>query len=205
MTRKVFFHAVIIALCVSSLLLFGCARSRPSKFYLLHPLQEAAIEKQSAHPLSIGVGPVNLPDYLDRQQIVIRINPGEVRLAEFERWAEPLKENFSRVLGENLSQLLTTDRIAIFPWTGAPHIDYRVIVEVLRFDGAPGNAVQLSARWSVIEEEGKKTLIEKKSEITIPAEGQEFGGLVAAQSKAVAALSQEIAAAVKAAALRKKD
>jgi uncharacterized lipoprotein YmbA len=205
MTRTYFFHTVIITVCISSLMLFGCARSRPAKFYLLHPLQEAAAEKQSAHPLSMGVGPVDLPEYLDRQQIVTRVNPGEVRLADFERWAEPLKGNFSRVLAENLSQLLATDRIAIFPWTGAPHIDYQVTVEVLRFDGAPGNPVQLSARWSVIDEKDKKTLIEKKSEITIPAEGQDFAGLVAAQSKAVAALSREIAAAIKAAALHTID
>jgi uncharacterized lipoprotein YmbA len=107
------------------------------------------------------------------------------------------------VLGENLSQLLATDRIFTFPWTGAPHIDYRITVEVIRFDGAPGTAVLLSARWSVIDEEAKKTLTEKKSVITIPAEGQDFAGLVAAQSKAVAALSREIAAAITAAAQRK--
>ena len=143
-----------------------------------------------------------MPEYLDRPQIVTRVSPGEVRLADFERWAEPLKGNFSRVLGENLSLLLATDRISIFPWTGAPHIDYRVIVEVTRFDGAPGNAVLLDSRWSLIQEQDRKTLMEKRSVITIPAEGQDFNGLVAAQSKAVAGLSREIAAAIKAAALR---
>ena len=200
MIGKHFFHAVIIALCISSLMLCGCTRSRPAKFYLLHPLQEAAAEKQSIHSLSIGVGPVVIPEYLDRPQIVTRVSPGEVRLADFERWAEPLKGNFSRVLGENLSQLLATDRIAIFPWIGEPRIDYRVTVEVIRFDGAPGTAVLLDARWSLIAEEAEKTLTQKKSVITIPAEGQDFVGLVAAQSKAVAALSREIAAAITAAA-----
>ena len=205
MTRKYFFQAIAIALCVSSLMLSGCIRSMPPKFYLLHPMQEAAAGKQSAQSLSIGVGPVHMPEYLDRPQIVTRVSPGEVRLAEFERWAEPLKGNFSRVLGENLSQLLATDRIAIFPWTGTPHIDYRVIVEVTRFDGAPGTAVQLDSRWSLIQEKDQKTLTEKKSAITIPADGQDFNGLVAAQSNAVANLSREIAAAIKAAALRKTD
>lgn len=203
MRRKYFFYSATIALCLSSLMLFGCARSRPAKFYLLHPLQEAAAEKLSARSLSIGVGPVDIPEYLDRPQMVIRISSGEVRLADFERWAEPLKANFPRVLGENLSQLLATDRISIFPWTGAPHIDYRVTVEVIRFDGAPGTAVLLDARWSLISEEAEKTLTQKKSVITIPAEGQDFGGLVAAQSKAVAALSREIAAAIMADAQRK--
>lgn len=200
MTRKYFYQAVAVALCASSLMLFGCARSMPAKFYLLHPLQEAAAGKQPSSSLSIGVGPVDMPEYLDRPQIVTRVSPGEVRLAEFERWAEPLKGNFSRVLGENLSQLLATDRIAIFPWTGAPQIDYRVTVEVTRFDGAPGTAVQLDTRWTLIQEKDQKSVTEKKSVITIPVEGQDFGGLVAAQSKAVAGLSREIAAAIKAAA-----
>jgi len=203
MTHQYRMHPVILALCISSLFASGCTRSRPAKFYLLHPLQEAAAQQQAFTTLSIGVGPVDMPDYLDRPQIVTRVNPGEIRLAEFERWAEPLKENFTRVLGENLSQRLATDRIVIFPWTGAPHIDYRVAVEVIRFDGAPGNAVTLNARWSIIEEEAQKTLAEKKSVISVPAEGQDFGALVAAQSKAVAALSNEIAAAITASAQRK--
>ena len=202
MTRKYFVNAVIFTLCVSSFMLSGCTRSMPPKFYLLHPLQEAAAGKQLAHSLSIGVGPVHMPEYLDRPQIVTRVSPGEVRLADFERWAEPLKGNFSRVLGENLSLLLATDRISIFPWTGAPHIDYRVTVEVTRFDGAPGKAVLLDSRWSLIQEQDRKTLMEKRSVITIPAEGQDFNGLVAAQSKAVAALSREIAGAITAAAQR---
>lgn len=203
MTYHYRMYHVILALCISSLFAFGCTRSRPAKFYLLHPLQEAAAERQALAIFSVGVGPVDMPDYLDRPQIVTRVNPGEVRLAEFERWAEPLKENFTRVLGENLSQRLATDRIAIFPWTGAPHIDYRVVVEVIRFDGAPGNAVILNARWSIIEEEAQKTLVEKRSVISVPTEGRDFGALVAAQSKAVAALSSEIAAAITAAAQRK--
>ncbi len=205
MTHRNRINPVVIVLCIALLFLTGCARSRPAKFYLLHPLQEAAAQQQGGAALSIGVGPVDMPDYLDRPQIVTRISPGEVRLAEFERWAEPLKTNFSRVLGENLSRLLATDRIAIFPWTGAPHIDYRVAVEIITFDGAPGNTVMLNARWSVIEEETQKVLADKKSQITVPTADADFRGLVTAQSKALAALSSEIAAAITSVMHGKKD
>jgi hypothetical protein len=196
MKHQYFLYASVITLCVSALTVCGCARTRQAKFYLLHPLQEAAAEKKAASSLAIGIGPVDIPEYLDRPQIVTRISPNEIQLADFDRWGEPLQENFSRVLAENLSMLLATDHVTIFPWTGSPHIDYRVSVAVIRFDGSPGNAVLLNSRWMIIREADKKTLMEKKSTISIPAEGQDFEKLVAAQSRAVADLSREIATAM---------
>ncbi|HEX5606452.1 MAG TPA: PqiC family protein, partial [Candidatus Binatia bacterium] len=66
--------------------------------------------------LSLGIGPIKIPRYLDREQLVTRISQNRFAIAENDRWAEPLEENFSRVLSENLSILLQIDRVAAFPW-----------------------------------------------------------------------------------------
>src|SRR5215510_9952978 len=110
-------HPIVLALVAvtsgASLLVGGCA-SQPSRFYLLSalPSTETASPATSGQQRpTIGVGPVTLPRYVDRPQIVTRTSPYEIKVAEFDRWAEALDSNFSRVLADNLSFLLPTARV----------------------------------------------------------------------------------------------
>lgn len=181
-------------------LLCGCGHTPPSSFYLL---QSSGIEKvkQTANTgqgLALCVGPVVLPKYLDRPQIVTITRTSEVKLASFDRWAEPLQDNFTRVLVENLSQLLGTDRITIFPRESAASSDYQLKVTVIRFDGEAGGEAVLSARWSIYGEGGKRQLLTKKTDISEPAGAKGYDALVSAESRAVAGLGNEIAEAIKA-------
>jgi uncharacterized lipoprotein YmbA len=125
------------------LALAGCSLSRqppPTRLYVLTPLPAAEQAAQTAAPRSdtIGVGPVTLPQYANRLQIVTGNTSPELQRASFERWAEPLEDNFTRVLAENLSLLLATDQVATFPWKAPVSLDYQVIVEVTKFLGEPG-------------------------------------------------------------------
>ncbi|MEE8430217.1 MAG: PqiC family protein, partial [Candidatus Desulfatibia sp.] len=113
--------------------------------------------------------------------------------AEFHRWAGSLKEDFSRILAENLSILLATDRIALFPWTRVTPIDYRVTATVIRFEGKVGGDVTLKIRWSILGGAGKKVLVMKTSNFSEPVGGVNYEALVAAQSRTLAGLSREIA------------
>jgi uncharacterized protein len=189
----------LFILCASLLFMGGCATSPPSRFYLLHSLGSsgAGPGREATDPgLAIGIGPVNLPDYLDRPQIVTRSNGNELRLDEFNRWAEPLGQNLSRVLAENLATLLGTDRVAVYPWPKATPIDFRVMMDVIRLDAALGGGATLSARWTVYAGDAQQVLMVHKSDIGQPADAATFEALVAAQSRAVAVLSREIAAAI---------
>jgi uncharacterized protein len=182
---------VFLLLCLA-----GCAGSGPTRFYVLQSLAEQqAIPKSSAN-ISVGVGPVVLPDYLDRSQIVTRDAPGTLKLAEFDRWAGRLDKNFGRVLAENLSILLATDKVAVFPWPGSLKPDYQVAVEVTRFDGALNGKVSLAARYRVLGGDGKEVLVTRKAEVSEGASGPSYEELVAAQCRAVANLSREIASAI---------
>jgi len=143
------------------------------------------------------VGPINIPDYLDRQPIVTTSRQHKVKLAEFDRWAGSLKDDFSRVLSENLSILLSTNRVCLFPWRGSVAIDYQVEVEVIQFDGELGGNVLLIARWAVFGGKDNKVFIMKKTSFTEPAGAQGYEAMVAAQSRALMHLSRDIAVAVK--------
>jgi hypothetical protein len=196
-----FVACVSALLCAALALLPGCATSKPARFYLLEALENLTAPMVGAVPessVTLGVGPVTLPEYLDRPQIVTRDQSSRLELAEHDRWAEPLAKNFARVLTENLSALLTEERVAVFLWPGSPPVEYRVAVEVLQFDGFRDGTAILLARWSILGRGGRDLLLTGKSSFTEPSAGPGFESLVQAESRAVAALSREIAAALKA-------
>ena len=182
------------------ILLAGCASTEPSRFYTLTPMpgSDAKILSQAeSQDVSIGVGPVRMPDYLDRQQIVTTSNQNKIKMSEFDRWAGSLKDSFTRVLSENLSVLLSTDHVFLFPWRGAITVDYHIGVDVIQFDGELGGNASLIARWGIFSPKEKKVLLVKKSSFTEPVNEKGYEALVAAQSQALMNLSRDMAAAVK--------
>ena len=192
---------VLLAVCLAALV--GCATATPSKFYTLTPMKSA---DAPAAPVPfedgsiIAVGPVRIPDYLDRPQIMTRSEGNEIRLHETERWAGSLQEDVSRVLAENLSTLLAGKRLAAVRWTSvmqsiAPFRN-RVGVEILRFEGPVGGTVVLKARYALFGPDGKKVISGGESTVREPAGGGDYESLVAAMSRALAAFSREVAAAV---------
>ena len=91
-----------LATIAAGLLFAGCAATTPTRFYTLSSLVAAPGEASQGLPhLAIGVGPVTLPEYLNRPQIVTRVGSNRIALADFESWAEPLDGLFARILTEN--------------------------------------------------------------------------------------------------------
>ena len=179
----------------------GCAGSPNSKFYTLSPLVSTAevksLKETPANDLIVGVGPVRIPQYLMRKEIVTRTDENRIDLAEYDLWGGTLQDDFSRSLIENLNLLLAGNRISLFPWPGIGAVDYRVGVEVARFDGSLGGEVVLIAAWTIREGKGNKITLVRTSRIQEPAGGQTYEALVGAMSRALARLSREIGGTVK--------
>lgn len=196
MTMQTWFSRwAAIAAC---LLAVGCAESQPTRFYTLSPLAEAPGGTPPAilPDLTVGVGPVILPPYLDRPQLVSRAGSNRVILADFDSWAEPLDGLFARVLTENLTLLLGTDDVLVLPQRRPMALDYQVEVDVARFDvDASGNA-NLDARWWVFGRNGERLLQGDRSTITEPAEPGDYTAAAAALSRALGAMSIKIAQAI---------
>jgi len=187
---------IVILLVLSVICLSACAgKSASSQFYVLSPLPQSALGAEGG--TVIGVFPVTMPDYLDRPQIVTRVSENEIKLDEFSRWAEPLKNSFTRALVQNLSTLLSTARVINTTETTGFPLTLQVGVEVVQFDGTLGGDVVLIAKWGLFEREGKKLLLGKRSSFREPTGSATYEALVAAESRAVAALSREIAEAIK--------
>jgi uncharacterized protein len=195
-------RSILIGLTL--LLAWGCASSPPSRFYTLSPLSGPAqpeAPRLLSAGISIGLGPFRIPDYLDRPGIVTRPGGGStIEIADFDLWAGSFKEGLINTLAQNLSVLLNTDKILIYPFIGVVKLDYRVLVTVERFEGALGGEVNLVARWVVFEgpseEPEKKEGRTQLSRIVEPVQGSDYSALVAAHNRAVEQLSREIAQGV---------
>jgi uncharacterized lipoprotein YmbA len=175
------------AFVFAAFLFAACSSTPPTQFYK----QENAAATPGEE-IAIGVGPVDFPEYLDRPQIVTRKSQNQLEISEFHRWAGSLPQGFSRVLAKNISTLLPTDRVAVYPWDDTFSPTYQVKVDVEQFDGKVGERVVLRVIWSLLGQEGKRELAVRKSLIEEPVPTKDYDGLVAAQSNAVATLSREI-------------
>ena len=181
--------------------LTGCGvTSPPSHFYVLSPMAEMATEQKKitdSDSISISIGPVSLPKYLKKQQIVTRSGSNELQLAEFDRWAGKIEEDIGRVIAENLAYLLSTDRVLSYPAIEAVEADYTIAIDISRFDGNLEGNVELIARWAIFDVEGKVAKGLTATRIIEPLQGNTYADMVAAQSRALGALSRELGDAFK--------
>jgi uncharacterized lipoprotein YmbA len=183
--------AAIVLLVVA-----GCSESPPTYFYTLSGMQLPP-GGLNAPDTAVGVGPVTLPEYLDRPQIVTRASGNRVALASFHSWVEPVDSMFTRVLVGNLSSLLATDNVVTMPQRRPMPLDYEVEVDVDRFDADHSGRAVLDARWRVFGADGAELIGEGRSTIVEPAaEPGGYEAIVAAMSRALAQMSSAIATTI---------
>ena len=190
----------ILVIVAAWVLFGGCAvfapRADPSSFYILGALPEVdlAADKTTAGikaNFSVGLGPIELPGYLDRQQVATRTSTNRLSYSETDRWAAPLAESFSRVLGQNISHLLNSAQMIQFPWQSNDAPDYQVKIEVLQFEGNSNQEAWLTARWTVIDR-NKKILVGQRSQLNRRAGSLSSEDFVKALSETLGDLSHEI-------------
>lgn len=177
----------------------GCAgQTRPSVFYDLNPDVADNVTKieLQASVTAVGIGPVRMPDALKRSQIVARSGPHRLGISEFHRWGGSLEETFSRVVSENLSEMLSPAPVAVLPWSGIPRPSHRVTLDVRRFDGKRGERLVLIVNWAVLGSRESEPLVLRRSRIEEEIASDAFTDYVAAQSRALAVLSRQIAEAL---------
>jgi uncharacterized lipoprotein YmbA len=183
-------------LLVPALLLAGCigTPTKPSEFYVLNtypgtPVSDALAEDS----VSLGLGPLTLPEIYDRPQIVTRGEANRINLAEFDRWGGELNKELARALAGNLMTRLNTDRIVSYPWSSRYKPDFQVTVRLFRFDGVLGNSANLEGIWRVLDADKGCELATDRFSIVEETDGPGYPALVSAMSRGVATLSQSLA------------
>ena len=175
--------------------LAACSSTPPVAYYTLNTLPEMQQEIPAEvmdDTIAIGVGPVEFPKFLDRPQIVTRKSQNQIEVSDFHRWAGSFPGDFSRVLAKNISILLPSDRVAVYPWGEQFSPTYLIKLEVEQFDGQLGEGVVLDVTWMVTDKEGTNTLVVRKSRIEEAALDETYEALVEAKSNGLATLSRTI-------------
>ena len=180
------------ALLFAAVVLAGCSSPPKTNFYTLSAAAAPA-RADARSPYSVAIGPVGVPESLDRPQLVLRSGANQVAIAEFERWAGPLKSEIALAIAENLKPLLGGASVFTYPQGVGASVS--VSVDVQRFDSAPGEAATIDVLWQVRPAKGAAR--SGRSSVR-EAAGPGYDALVAAHGRALAAVSRDIAAAIRA-------
>ena len=191
---------VMISLPLAGLaLLTACASSPESSFSILSPLPEAKARQETLVEgrLSLGIGPVTVPDYLDRPQRVSGVGAQRIEVDEYQRWGGSLRADIANTLGENLAHLLGTSRVVMMPAEVKLPVQYRLVVDVLRFEAESDGQALLKARWALIDPSAEVALAMRESSFRQPFAKADPDAQVAALSVALGDLSREVAEAIR--------
>jgi uncharacterized lipoprotein YmbA len=187
---------VCLALVLSSCM--SVPNSPTPRFYMLQAVDGNQVSKKTniASDVVIGVGPVKIPEYQDRPQIVTQDKEKMLKFAQFDRWGEPLDLGMTRLIGENLTVMLPEAKFTLYPWNSSVPVKYQVVVEIVQLDSNLDKDMFLVAQWLVIDVQNAKTMIIKRSEFRQSIVPQNYSGLAKTLGMACASLSSEIAEAI---------
>ncbi len=185
----------LVAVCLT-VYATGCSRSPRVNFYTLEPRAQTGTSAAVSTVPTIAVGPVTLPEVVDRPQLVVRVAANRVEILESHRWAEPLKREIPRLIAENLGRLLGSSRVSSYLQHAGTDADYRVLVDIQRFESTPGEGVTVEASWSLRRTAGG-VLKTGRSVVREPVEVVGYDPLVAAYGRAILTVSSDLANAIR--------
>ena len=185
-----------LAAVLATAALAACGSSPKANFYTLSSAAPPPPAPAATAPYRIAIGAVTVPDAIDRPQIVTRTGTNQVTIDEFARWAEPLQGEIPRVIAANLSRDVPGALVSTYPQSAGMDADCKVLIEVQRFDSAPGDAATIEVLWTLRPAKGASS--SGRSVTREATGGPGYDPLVAAHSRALASVSRDIAEAVRA-------
>jgi uncharacterized lipoprotein YmbA len=173
-----------------------------SKFYLLTPTADApasaattasASTQSASDDFTIGLGPIKIPPYLDRPEVVTRAAPNRIELSKEDRWGESVQNGFTTSLQRDLEAQAGTNKVIIFPWYNTVHIDMQVAIDVYSFETDAQGTAHLSAKWTILDSTGKNILYTVEANLTQPSKPGDETDEAAGLSRTIGDLSGQIA------------
>ena len=188
------FRAVFLAI---SGLLAGCAGSgNPDHFYMLQAAQVVQSAPAASDGPLVGIGPVRIPSYLERSQIVAAVSGQEYRFSDDHRWAERLDVTLARVTAQNLARLIPTERVVMYPWPRESKPDVQIVLTLQEMRADAAGEVKLEALWTL--RSGKDQVINRHFLCRQPASAVDYDQVVQVESQCLANLNRDMATEINA-------
>lgn len=141
-----------ICLTFLAAMLAACASSPPVKYYSLGPgTVPATPDKADAAVMAFG--PLRVPEYLNRSQLVTRGTGSDLTVHEYDRWAEPVEEAMHRVVAAQLDSQLDGVIVVAYRALQTLPVDYRLLGQVDRFEADTSGKVVLQLQWTVLDKD----------------------------------------------------
>ncbi len=192
--RSVFFSRLLIGLVLGASITACVHETKPVEFYRLSAdvgLKQNKKTVGNSKNVIIGLGPIRVPEYLNRPQILTAISDNQYFLSEEHRWAERLDQNILLALYQVLPTQLNTEHVLRYPWSQRQEIDYQVSIDILDLTIDAQGQSHLIAQWSIKPKD--KPDIDKRFECILPASTFDYGLMVKAQSQCLTQLGQVLA------------
>lgn len=176
-------------------LMAACRSAAPVDFYTLNvqiPVKALPQQYGKLNKISVGIGSVNLPEYLDRPQIVTLKGPHRLHLSEFHRWAGRLDREIAQVMARNISNLIGTTKSFIFPWNQSEEPDFRVDLKFYHLEGTLGKTLRIQGIWSLAGKEANGKTFDYPFDQKISISGSDYDDMVAACSRGLWELGRKI-------------
>ena len=180
-------------LCAAALLLVSCGSKQ--EFYRLSAAP-AASAGGGDRSISLGVGPITLPGYIDRTELVFQSGPNEFQVPPNVSWTGSLQENIATVLARDLQEQLGTREVLTYPWSSGRAPARRVTLNVRQFHGISGSDAILDTTWR-IENSSGGTVRNGGGTFREPIEGDGYAAVVAAESRLLAQCAAAIASSLR--------
>lgn len=192
------------ALALALLSLGGCVGSPAPRieYYTLASPNPGIAPPASSSP-SVFVGPISVPAAVDRLQMVLSTGPHAVEISDDHRWAEPLRDGIARVVAETLTRDLGSSRVLASRMAAGTPVDYRVSIEVQRFDSSLTAGATIDALWTITTTRGGPAR-NGRTAAHEASNGPSAAALAAAHGRALQRIAGDIAAAIRAMQAQKK-
>ncbi len=181
----------------------GCTLLRnpgpPPRYFVLSPIDSP--HSLSAHTdkketRRVIVGPVDIPSYLDRPQIILGYDNNQLIVSEENRWGEPLDHAIERVVAINISRL-SKGAFEACPFSQGTSLEVesapmRVNICILSFEPKKDSEVELDVLWCLAFRGQGSKAFERHKFFSVPLSKATVQSTIDAMNVLLAKMSEDI-------------
>ena len=179
----------ILGLWIAAVLLSACGTAPKDRFYVLGTQEASAPSAPAAY--TVAIGPVSVPEVVDRPQLVLYQGNNRIEIMEHERWAEPLRAAIPAAVAHELRAQLPDARVAVYPQAAVAEATCLINIDVQRLESRRGDSALIEALWSVRCAE--TPVQQARSLIRESVQSDAYEALVSAHGRALEKIGGEIA------------
>lgn len=172
----------------------SCASNQKTFYYALRPAEGTKIENlPENHSISIGIGPVTFPEWLDQAAVVSYEKDNVLTVPYYHVWAGDLEPMILNVLAANISNITGRQKVFPFPWDNRHRPHYQIRIHIEEFAGTLGGQARLQVKWTLLGNEGKTEKLSQADIMTVALKDQQYETYVAGLNILLANLSKKLA------------